>query len=118
LRLKAYSIKGSNNKYVNMRISTSNRYARYKYASESRNNSNIVECTNTAIRAKLIMVPGMNLLPFSSMYFTPVQIYLGQLTAKEIGTKFLIQMLWIGVLYLCGNIFWKKGKKKLVVQGG
>ncbi len=64
------------------------------------------------------MVPVMNLLPFSSIYFTPVQIYLGQLTAKEIGTKFQIQMLWIGVLYLCGNIFWKKGKKKLVVQGG
>lgn len=64
------------------------------------------------------MTPVMNLLPFSSIYFTPVQIYLGQLTEKEIGTKFLIQLLWIGVLYLCGNVFWEKGKKKLVVQGG
>lgn len=64
------------------------------------------------------MTPVMNLLPFSSIYFTPVQIYLGQLTAQEIGTKFLTQVLWIVVLYLCGNVFWEKGKKKLVVQGG
>ncbi len=64
------------------------------------------------------MMPVMNLLPFSSIYFTPVQIYLGQLTAKEIGLKFLVQLLWIGVLYVCGNLVWEKGKKKLVVQGG
>lgn len=64
------------------------------------------------------MTPVMNALPFSSIYFTPVQIYLGQLTTQEILTKFLVQLVWIVVLYLCGNIFWEKGKKKLVVQGG
>ncbi len=64
------------------------------------------------------MTPVMNALPFSSIYFTPVQIYLGQLTTQEIVTKFLIQLVWIVVLYLLGNILWKKGKKKLVVQGG
>lgn len=64
------------------------------------------------------MTPVMNALPFSSIYFTPVQIYLGQLTTQEIVTKFMIQLVWIVVLYLLGNILWKKGKKKLVVQGG
>ena len=64
------------------------------------------------------MTPVLSALPFSSIYFTPVQIYLGQLTAQEILTKFLVQLAWIVVLYLCGNIFWEKGKKKLVVQGG
>jgi len=64
------------------------------------------------------MAPVMNMLPFSSIYFTPVQIYLGQLTPKEIGMKFLVQLLWIVVLYLLGNILWEKGKRKLVVQGG
>lgn len=64
------------------------------------------------------MMPIMNWLPFSSIYFTPVQIYLGQLTGKEIGMKFLLQLIWIVILYLSGNLVWEKGKKKLVVQGG
>lgn len=64
------------------------------------------------------MTPVLNVLPFSSIYFTPVQIYLGQLSREEILTKFFIQMIWIAVLYLCGTVFWEKGKKKLVVQGG
>lgn len=64
------------------------------------------------------MTPVMNILPFSSIYFTPVQIYLGQLTGQEILIKFLVQLVWIVVLYLGGNLLWEKGKKKLVVQGG
>lgn len=64
------------------------------------------------------MTPIMNALPFSSIYFTPVQIYLGQLTEQEILVKFLVQLTWIFALYLGGCLLWEKGKKKLVVQGG
>lgn len=64
------------------------------------------------------MEPLLQLLPFSSIYFTPVQIYLGQLMPEEIVTKCLIQAVWIVILYLCGTVLWEKGKKKLVVQGG
>ncbi len=64
------------------------------------------------------MMPVLNALPFSSIYFTPVQIYLGQLTSREILIKFLVQLAWIAVLYVSGNALWEKGKKKLVVQGG
>ena len=56
--------------------------------------------------------------PFEAIYFTPVRIYLGQLTGEKIFEAMLIQVLWIIVLYLIGNVFWKKGIKKLVVQGG
>lgn len=56
--------------------------------------------------------------PFSSIYFTPVQIYLGQLTWQEILEKCLIQIFWIGLLFMFGNWLWHKGQKKLVVQGG
>ena len=56
--------------------------------------------------------------PFSSIYFTPVQIYLGQLSYQEILRQCFVQVLWIGIFYLIGNILWKKGQKKLVVQGG
>lgn len=56
--------------------------------------------------------------PFSSIYFTPVQIYLGQLTSGEIFQKCIGQIIWIIVIYIIGNILWERGQKKLVVQGG
>ena len=56
--------------------------------------------------------------PFSSIYFTPVQIYLGQLSFDEIAFKCAIQLVWIVIIYMLGNMLWAKGKKKLVVQGG
>lgn len=56
--------------------------------------------------------------PFSSIYFTPVQIYLGQLSSGQIAYKCLIQLIWIVIIYMIGNLLWVKGKKKLVVQGG
>ena len=60
----------------------------------------------------------LNVTPFSSIYFTPVQIYLGQLTYREMGTKCLVQILWILGIYAIGDFLWRKGRKKLVVQGG
>lgn len=56
--------------------------------------------------------------PFESIYFTPVQIYLGELHGVELGIKLLIQVVWILVLWIIANAFWKCGVKKLVVQGG
>ena len=56
--------------------------------------------------------------PFSSIYFTPLQIYLGQLSFSEILHGFLIQFFWIIFLFSIGMFLWKKGQKKLVVQGG
>lgn len=56
--------------------------------------------------------------PFSSIYFTPVQIYMGRLTYHEILAQCLIQVFWIVMVYAFGNFLWIKGQKKLVVQGG
>lgn len=56
--------------------------------------------------------------PFASIYFTPVQIYLGQLSYQEILSQCLIQVFWIIVIYMAGHYLWLKGQKKLVVQGG
>ncbi len=56
--------------------------------------------------------------PFSSIYFTPVQIYLGQLSAEEIGWRCLVQFLWAAGIFLLGDLLWRRGQKKLVVQGG
>lgn len=56
--------------------------------------------------------------PFSSIYFTPVQIYLGQLTFTEIAEKCVVQVIWIIIIYCFGDLLWRLGQKKLVVQGG
>lgn len=56
--------------------------------------------------------------PFESIYFTPIQIYLGEIQGIEMMQKLLIQVVWIGVLWIIANAFWKMGTKKLVVQGG
>lgn len=56
--------------------------------------------------------------PFSSIYFTPVQIYLGEISGMGILISFMKQCLWILFLYSIGEFLWKKGIKKLVVQGG
>lgn len=60
----------------------------------------------------------LDITPFSSIYFTPVQIYLGQLSYAEIISKCLIQMVWIGIIYCAGQCLWVRGQRKLVVQGG
>lgn len=56
--------------------------------------------------------------PFASIYFTPIQIYLGRLSYSEIFIQCLIQIFWIGIVYALGNFLWLKGQRKLVVQGG
>ena len=56
--------------------------------------------------------------PFESIFFTPVQIYLGEIQGMELGTKLAVQLVWIVVLWIIANAFWRHGVKKLVVQGG
>lgn len=56
--------------------------------------------------------------PFDSIYFTPIKIFLGQMSGNEIVYNFGRQFIWIIILYLIGDALWKKGQRKLIVQGG
>lgn len=60
----------------------------------------------------------ISVTPFESIYFTPVRIYLGELGGREIFSALAVQFMWIVILGAIANMFWKKGVKKLVVQGG
>ncbi|WP_443724265.1 ABC-2 family transporter protein [Pseudoruminococcus massiliensis] len=65
--------------------------------------------------------PFLNIIkftPFDSIFFTPVQLYLGQLQGYEILLNFGRQVLWIAILYFIGELLWNKGIKRLIVQGG
>ena len=60
----------------------------------------------------------LDFTPFASIYFTPVQIYLGQLSYGETAVKCAIQIAWTVFIFLIGEILWRKGQHKLIVQGG
>lgn len=57
-------------------------------------------------------------LPFSSMVYTPVMIYLGKYTGTELMLVLLKQALWVVILYALGSLIWKQVTKRLVVLGG
>ena len=57
-------------------------------------------------------------LPFSSMIYTPVMIYLGKYTGQTLYFMLLRQFIWVLLLYVLGSLIWKKVTKRLVVLGG
>lgn len=57
-------------------------------------------------------------LPFSSMVYTPVMIYLGKYTGSDLAFVLFRQAAWVLILYLLGSFIWKQVTKRLVVLGG
>lgn len=57
-------------------------------------------------------------LPFSSMVYTPVMIYLGKYSSSELCFVLGRQLVWVVILYVLGSIIWKQVTKRLVVLGG
>jgi len=57
-------------------------------------------------------------LPFSSMVYTPVMVYLGKYTGISLAWALGKQVIWVVLLYLLGSIIWKQVTKRLVVLGG
>lgn len=57
-------------------------------------------------------------LPFSSMIYTPVMVYLGKYTGTELVFVLGRQFIWIVLLYALGTFLWSKITKRLIVLGG
>ena len=57
-------------------------------------------------------------LPFSSMIYTPVMIYLGKYSGTELAFALGRQLVWIIILYWLGSLIWEKVTRRLVVLGG
>lgn len=57
-------------------------------------------------------------LPFSSMVYTPVMIYLGKYTGGMLAFVLLRQAAWVVILYVGGSLIWRKVTKRLIVLGG
>ena len=57
-------------------------------------------------------------LPFSSMIYTPVMIYLGKYQGSELIFVLSRLVVWVILLYILGDLIWRKVTKRLVVLGG
>lgn len=57
-------------------------------------------------------------MPFSSMVYTPVMIYLGKYSGNVLVFMMLRQAAWVIILYAAGSLIWRKVTKRLVVLGG
>ncbi len=57
-------------------------------------------------------------LPFSSVYFTPVTIYTGQIDLQTIVTRLFFSLVWAVVLYWASSLVFKIGVKRYSAVGG
>lgn len=58
------------------------------------------------------------ILPFASLSYTPVMIYLGRYTGVELVGYILLQFFWVFAFWLLSKLLWKITTKHLSVQGG
>lgn len=60
----------------------------------------------------------LNFLPFSSLSYTPVMIYMGMYDGYQIAYKMLLQVFWLAVMILLSKAVWNHAVKRLCSQGG
>lgn len=57
-------------------------------------------------------------LPFRLVVFEPIQIYLGRTSLDNALLIILMQLAWIGVLFLAEKLIWRQAQKVVTIQGG
>lgn len=60
----------------------------------------------------------LNFLPFASLSYTPVMIYMGMYSYGEIAWRIGLQLFWLLVMYGVSKLVWRSAVKHLAVQGG
>lgn len=65
-----------------------------------------------------IMQKIFDFLPFSSMIYTPVMIYLGKYEGMMLMIVLARQAFWVVLLYILGSLLWRYITNRLVVLGG
>ncbi len=60
----------------------------------------------------------LSFLPFSSLSYTPVMIYMGMYSWSEIAFKMLMQVFWLFAMILLSKAVWNHAVKRLCSQGG
>lgn len=59
-----------------------------------------------------------NILPFKELIYTPINIWLGQMSINEIFFVIIKQVIWAIILYIIAKIFFNHAIKKVTINGG
>lgn len=62
--------------------------------------------------------PVFDILPFKAIADTPIRIFNMSATGATVHNLLLEQIVWILVIAVAGELFWRKAKTKITVQGG
>lgn len=60
----------------------------------------------------------LNFVPFGSLNYTPVMIYLNKITGIALLQALGIQLLWLIIMFVLSSILWNKAINKLTILGG
>ena len=60
----------------------------------------------------------LNFLPFASLSYTPVMIYMGMYSCGEIAWRIGLQLFWLAVMFGISKLIWRAAVRRLSVQGG
>lgn len=60
----------------------------------------------------------LNFLPFASLSYTPVMIYMGMYSLTEIAWRLGLQLFWLAVMFGISKLIWHSAVRHLTVQGG
>lgn len=60
----------------------------------------------------------LNWLPFSSISYTPVMIYMGRYAPLKIAGSLAIQVFWVAAFWVFSKLIWRASMKYVTVQGG
>ncbi len=60
----------------------------------------------------------LNILPFASLSYTPVMIYMGMYSGVEIAIRMAMQVFWLCFMIVLSKLVWNHAVKRLCSQGG
>lgn len=60
----------------------------------------------------------LTFLPFSSLNYTPVMVYMGMYSYQKAFFLIAVQMFWVIAFWLTSKLIWHAAVKRLCVQGG
>jgi ABC-2 type transport system permease protein len=60
----------------------------------------------------------LNILPFASLRYTPVMIYMGMYSTEDILWRIGLQAFWMAVFFGLSKLVWRSATKHLSIQGG
>lgn len=59
-----------------------------------------------------------DILPFKAVIHVPLSIGMGKFTTDMVFDSLLLQVCWIGILFVLSRVIWGLAQKKISIQGG